>query len=136
MAPSAEEIAARLAASPIYDLLGLSVVAAGDGEVRLELDCDQRHANIDGAVHGGLLALVADTAMGLAVRTQIPPDWRNKTLDLSIEFIRGVRHGDRLVAVARVDEASRRFRWASAELDAGPGVVARARSLNLVEAPT
>lgn len=135
MARSAEELAARLAASPIYDLLGLRIVAAGDGEVRVELDCDRRHANVDGAVHGGVLALLADTAMGFAVRTQLEPDWHNKTLDLSIDFVRAVRLGDRLRAVARVDQASRRFRWASAELDAGGGVLARARSLNLVDPP-
>lgn len=135
MARSAEELAARLAASPIYDLLGLRIVAAGDGEVRVELDCDRRHANVDGAVHGGVLALLADTAMGFAVRTQLEPEWHNKTLDLSIDFVRAARLGDRLRAVARVDQASRRFRWASAELDAGGGVLARARSLNLVDAP-
>ena len=135
MARSAEELAARLAASPIYDLLGLRIVAAGDGEVRVELDCDRRHANVDGAVHGGVLALLADTAMGFAVRTQLEPDWHNKTLDLSIDFVRAARLGDRLRAVARVDQASRRFRWASAELDAGGGVLARARSLNLVDPP-
>jgi uncharacterized protein (TIGR00369 family) len=135
MARSAEELAARLAATPVYGALGLGIVAAGDGEVCLELRCDQRHANVDGAVHGGLLAFVADTAMGLAVRTQLAPDWLNKTLDLSIEFVRGARQGDRLTVVARVDEVSRRFRWASARLDAGGALVARARSLNLVETP-
>ncbi len=135
MARSAEELAARLAASPIYDLLGLRIVAAGDGEVRVELDCDRRHANVDGAVHGGVLALLADTAMGFAVRTQLEPERHNKTLDLSIDFVRAARLGDRLLAVARVDQASRRFRWASAELDAGGGVLARARSLNLVDPP-
>lgn len=135
MARSAEELAARLAASPIYDLLGLRIVAASDGEVRVELDCDRRHANVDGAVHGGVLALLADTAMGFAVRSQLEPEWYNKTLDLSIDFVRAARLGDRLRAVARVDQASRRFRWASAELDAGGGVLARARSLNLVDPP-
>ena len=142
MARSAEErsasaaaLGARLAASPVYGLLGLCVAAAVDVGVPLIAVQLQSHLAVDGAVHGGLLALVADTAMGLAVRTQIAPDWRNKTLDLSIEFIRGARQGDRLTAVARVDEASRRFRWASAELQAGAGVLARARSLNLVEAP-
>ena len=135
MARSAEELAALLAGSPIYDLLGLRIVSAGDGEVGVELDCDQRHANVDGAVHGGVLALLADTAMGFAVRSQLDPSWHNKTLDLTIDYVRAARHGDRLCAVARVDQSSRRFRWASAELLAGAGVLARARSLNLVEAP-
>ena len=135
MARSVDELAARLAASPIYDLLGVAIVAAGDGEVHMELACDRRHANVDGVVHGGLLAFVADTAMGLAIRTQIVPGWHIKTLDLSIEFVRGARQDDRLAVVARVDESSRRFRWASARLEAGGALVARARSLNLVAAP-
>ena len=135
MARSAEELAAQLAGSPIYDLLGLRIVAAADGEVRFELECDRRHANVDGAVHGGVLALLADTAMGFAVRTQLDPTWHNKTLDLTIDYVRAARHGDLLCAVARVDQSTRRFRWASAELLNGAGVLARARSLNLVEAP-
>jgi uncharacterized protein (TIGR00369 family) len=135
MARSAEELAALLAGSPVYELLGMRIVGAANGEARFELDCDRRHANVDGAVHGGVLALLADTAMGFAVRTQLDPSWHNKTLDLSIDYVRGARHGDLLRAVARVEQSSRRFRWASAELLAGAGVVARARSLNLVEAP-
>jgi acyl-CoA thioesterase len=129
------DLAARMAGSPVYGMLGLVLVEAGDGRATLALDCDRRHANVDGAVHGGLLAFVADTAMGLAVRTQIDAAWPNKTLQLAIDLVRGARSGERLLARARVDEASRRFRWASAELEAAGRVVARARSLNLVEPP-
>jgi uncharacterized protein (TIGR00369 family) len=124
-----------MAGSPVYASLGLILLAAADGEVSLAMDCDRRHANVDGAVHGGLLAFVADTAMGLAVRTQVEPDWVNKTLELAVDLVRGVRQGERLVATARVEDATRRYRWASAELAVGDRVAARARSLNLVEPP-
>ncbi len=124
---------ASMARTPIYELLGLRLVSAGEGRAVLELECDERHANVDGAVHGGVVCLVADTAMGFAVRTQLAPNAPNKTLNLSIDYLRGAAKGDRLLATARVDHGTRRFRWASVELTTGSGAVAVARSLNLVE---
>jgi acyl-coenzyme A thioesterase 13 len=129
------DITARMGRTPIYELLGIGLAAAGDGAVTLVMDCDDRHSNLDGVVHGGLLALLADTAMGFAVRTQVDAAWPNKTLSLSVDYVQGARHGERLTVAAEVDHATRRFRWARAELTAGGRVAARARSLNLVEAP-
>jgi uncharacterized protein (TIGR00369 family) len=129
------EISARMARAPIYELLSVGLVAAEDGAVTLVLDCDDRHGNVDGVVHGGLLAFLADTAMGFAVRTQVESTWLNKTLSLDVDYVQGARHGDQLNVVAQVEHATRRFRWARAELTAGDKVAARARSLNLVEPP-
>jgi uncharacterized protein (TIGR00369 family) len=129
------EITARMGRAPIYELLGIDLAAAGDGAVTLVLDCDGRHSNIDGVVHGGLLAFLADTAMGFAVRTQVDATWPNKTLSLDVDYVQGARRGERLTVAAEVEQATRRFRWARAELTAGGRVAARARSLNLVEPP-
>jgi uncharacterized protein (TIGR00369 family) len=129
------EIGARMARAPVYDLLGVEIDSAGDGMVTLAVDCADRHCNVDGVVHGGLLAFFADTAMGLAVRTQIDATWPNKTLSLNVDLVQGAKVGERLVVVAGIEQATRRFRWATAELTAGDRIAARARSLNLVEPP-
>jgi uncharacterized protein (TIGR00369 family) len=129
------ELTARMARAPIYITLGVEIEKVADGAVTLAVDCDDRHCNVDGVVHGGLLAFLADTAMGLAVRTQVDASWPNKTLSLSVDFVSGARRGDRLTVTAEVEQATRRFRWATAELTAGGRVAARARSLNLTEPP-
>ena len=130
------EVKARLKRFPAYDLLGVELVSAGDGQVELSMDCDQRHSNLDGAVHGGMVAFLADTAMGLAVRSQIDPSWPNKTLSLSMDYVRSARAGERLTAAARVETGSRRFRWATVSVTSPAGIVALGRSLNLVEPPS
>ncbi len=129
------EIAARMDAARVYALLGVGLAAAGDGAVTLVVDCDDRHTNVDGVVHGGLLAFLADTAMGFAVRTQVDAGWPNKTLSLTVDYVQGARRGERLTVAAGIEQATRRFRWATAELTAGGRLAAHARSLNLVEPP-
>jgi uncharacterized protein (TIGR00369 family) len=129
------EITARMARAPLYATLGVEVEEIADGAVTLAIDCDDRHCNVDGVVHGGLLAFLADTAMGFAVRTQVDSSWPNKTLSLNVDFVQGARRGDRLIVAAEVEQATKRFRWATAELTAGGRVAARARSLNLTEPP-
>lgn len=129
------DIRTSMARSPVYQQMGLRLVSATEGRVVMTLDCDERHTNVDGAVHGGVLAFLADTAMGFAVRTQVDPSWPNKTLSLSIDYMKGAIRGDQVVASARVDQSTKRFRWASVELTTAAGVVAQARSLNLTEPP-
>ena len=119
----------------IYGLLGIRLLDARPGSVELEVVCDDRHANVDGAVHGGFLCLVADTAMGFAVRSDLDPTWQNRTVNLSIDWYSAAKVGDRIVAKAVVDHASNRFRWARVELATTDGVMCTARSLNSVRPP-
>ena len=132
---AAELIASKMRAAPIYESLAITLVAASVGAVELEVRCDERHCNVDGAVHGGFLTLLADTAMGFAVRTEIEPSWQNRTVSLSTDFYGPAAKGDVLSARASIEQASARFRWAVAELSAGGRVVCRARSLNSVRPP-
>lgn len=133
---AAEIISARMAAARIYELLGIRLVSAEKGVVVLEVACDERHANVDGVVHGGFVSLVADTAMGFAVRTTADLSWTNRTLNLSIDWFEAAHVGDTLIARAEVDHETQRFRWATAEMTTGSGaVIARARSLNSLRPP-
>jgi uncharacterized protein (TIGR00369 family) len=136
MQDPATMIAGRMRQAGIYELLGIRLVSATPGTVELEVVCDQRHANVDGAVHGGFLCLVADTAMGFAVRSDLDATWQNRTVNLNIDWYSGARLGDRITAKAVVDHASHRFRWAAAELTSGENVICKARSLNSVRPPS
>ena len=133
---AAKMIAARMERAGIYELLGIRLINASPGRVELEVVCDERHANVDGAVHGGLLCLIADTAMGFAVRSDLDPSWQNRTVNLNIDWYSAAKVGDRIRAKAAVDHASHRFRWASVELANDGGMVCKAHSLNSVRPPT
>ena len=135
MADLKKAIAARMDGAGIYELLGIRLVSADPGRVELAVVCDGRHANVDGAVHGGFLSLLADTAMGFAVRSGIDQSWQNRTVNLSIDWYSAAKIGDRLVATAVVDHATPRFRWASVEVSTSEGVICKAHSLNAIKPP-
>jgi uncharacterized protein (TIGR00369 family) len=106
--------------SAFHSWVGLLVEAAGPGEVRVGLDARPEHLNLQGLIHGGLLATLADTAMGLAVRTQVPPGHRHVTIQLSVQFLRAGRPGH-LVATGRALRVGSEVAHTEAEVTDGGG---------------
>ena len=82
-----EELAARIGATPFYAWAGISLVSAGNGEVEVAMDIADHHLNVQGLAHGGMLATLADTAAGLAVRTRLDPGRRHVTVQLNVNYL-------------------------------------------------
>jgi uncharacterized protein (TIGR00369 family) len=80
----------ELPAPPIAELLGFSPVEAGPGRVVFELVPGERHYNPIGSVHGGVAATLLDSAMGCAVQTTLPAGTGYTTLELKVNFVRGL----------------------------------------------
>ena len=66
------DIAERLATSRFHASLGITLHAVRPDGVELRMDAGPEHANLHGTVHGGVLATLADTAAGVAVRAALP----------------------------------------------------------------
>jgi uncharacterized protein (TIGR00369 family) len=100
----AEDLRRRIAVSPFHAGFGISVERAAGGEVRLGWEARPDHRNLQGLVHGGILATLVDIAMGLAVRTAVGPTRRHVTIDLHVHYVRPARPGrlEALGAVVRV----------------------------------
>jgi uncharacterized protein (TIGR00369 family) len=96
-----EDLRRRIAASPFHAGFGISIEHAAAGEVRLGWEAGPDHRNLQGLVHGGILATLADIAMGLAVRTVVGPTRRHVTIDLHVQYLRPARPG-RLEALGSV----------------------------------
>ncbi len=96
-----EDLRRRIAASPFHAGFGISVKHASVGDVRLGWEARPDHRNLQGLVHGGILATLVDIAMGLAVRTAVGPTRRHVTIDLDVHYLRPARPG-RLEAAGRV----------------------------------
>jgi uncharacterized protein (TIGR00369 family) len=77
--------------------LGLRAEAAEDGHARLEFEAEHRHLNPAGTVHGGLLATLVDTAMGLAARSRTEDDETPATSQLTIAYLTAAREGPLVV---------------------------------------
>lgn len=73
--------------------LGVRAERSGDGSAQLELDVGEEHLNPAGTVHGGVLATLVDTAMGLAARTTTDDAEVPATSQLTVAYLRPGQEG-------------------------------------------
>lgn len=122
------ELRERLRDSAFYRWAGVEIVDAAPGRAEVAFEAGPEHVNLQGLVHGGMLATLADTAMGLAIRTVLEPDRRHVTVQLGVEFLAPGRPG-RIVARGRSVKVGRQLGFAEAEIvDARGKLLARAHS--------
>jgi uncharacterized protein (TIGR00369 family) len=124
----ADDLRMRMRASGFHRLIGVQLDDAHPGEVDVSLQIEPRHLNLQGLLHGGLIATLADIAMGLAVRTKLEPGTRHVTVALDMQYLSAARNG-RVSAKGRVVRAGQQIAQADADvLDAQGKLLARARS--------
>ena len=118
----------RLQDSEFYRWAGVEVIDASPGVVEVGFEANSQHLNLQGLVHGGILATLADTAMGLAVRTVLEPGRRHVTVQLGVEFLAPGRPG-RITARGRSVKIGTQLGFAEADvMTAGGRLLARAHS--------
>ena len=108
---------------PAATRIGMRLVSFGPGEAVVELDADASHANPMGTVQGGILAAIADAAMGWAYMTTLGEGESYATLEIKTNFLRPVRAG-RVSARARVRNAGRTVGLVECEVTTADGKVA------------
>jgi uncharacterized protein (TIGR00369 family) len=81
----------ELPAVPAGATTDIVPVAVGDGWAEFEMQPAEWHYNPIGSVHGGMLAGLADSALGCAVHSKLPAGTGYSSLDLAIKFTRGAR---------------------------------------------
>ncbi len=91
---------------PAATLIGMMLESFAQGEAVVALDPTAAHANPMGTVQGGILAAIADAAMGWAFMTTLGEGESYATLEIKVNFLRPVWTG-RLEARARVKSAGR-----------------------------
>ena len=122
------DLRARLEGSPFHSWAGLSVIDAAPGVVEVALDAEPHHLNLQGALHGGMIATLADTAAGLAVRTELAPGRSHVTASLTVHYLRPGGPG-RIVGRGQVLRRGRSLAHATAEvLDAQGRLLATANA--------
>jgi uncharacterized protein (TIGR00369 family) len=103
------------ASVPYAKFLGLELGEMKPGEASLHLEVRDELRQNQGVVHGGAVASLIDTASAFAVVTQLEPNERVTTTDLTIHYLRPVTSG-RLTAMARTVRAGRRLFVLSVEV--------------------
>jgi uncharacterized protein (TIGR00369 family) len=93
----------QLPPPPIASLMGFEVVEVGEGRVVFAVEPQEFHYNPIGTVHGGLAATLLDSAMGCAVHSLLPEGRAYTTLEIKINYIRGLKHDTgRVQAIGKV----------------------------------
>jgi uncharacterized protein (TIGR00369 family) len=129
------ELRERLRDSEFYRWADIELADAAPGRVEVAFEAGSQHVNLQGLVHGGMLATLADTAMGLAVRTVLEPGRRHVTVQLGIEFLAPGRPG-RIVAEGRSLKIGRQLGFAEADVkDAEGRLLAKAHATLSVTSP-
>jgi acyl-CoA thioesterase len=96
------------------DLLGFTT-ERGEGTGAATLDCDDRHLNPHGTVHGAVMFALIDTAMGAAAVSVLDEGSMCATIECQTRFLSPC-FGGRLSATARVRKAGRRVIFLDGEV--------------------
>src|SRR5262245_14014008 len=89
---------------PIARLLGMVMEEIEPGRAVFAMPVDERQHNPLGTLHGGVYCDLADAAMGWAYAATLGEGETFTTVELKINFLRGVRQG-RLRAEGKVVKA-------------------------------
>jgi len=79
-----------LPAPPFMELLGIRIVSVDPGSVVFEFEPDEYMYSPLGNVHGGIVTVLLDTAMGCSFHTTLPAGVGYTTLELKVNFLRPV----------------------------------------------
>lgn len=93
------------AINPMYQWLGIEVVIAATDVSCFSMPVKREHANTFGVCHGGIVFAFADLAMGFTCNAR---GERSVTASASIEFLKPVPLGERLLATVRETAVSGR----------------------------
>lgn len=125
-------VAAAVNGSPYYKHVNMKVTEFTDTGSTMEMEIIPEHINVWGSIHGGALAGLVDSSCGTAIGPALEPDESVVTLDLKVQFLKGVKKG-KLTAYGRVVHRSRRFVHTESEVFDDDGeMVARGATIHAV----
>jgi uncharacterized protein (TIGR00369 family) len=127
-----DELRERVRRSAFHQWAGIQLADVGDGASRLVMDLHPHHFNPQGIVHGGIIGALADTAVGLALRSKLKAGYTHRTAQLDVHFL-AKGEGNRLIAHGRALHLGQRMGYGEAEItDAGGQLLARASAAFIV----
>ena len=85
----------------------------------IALRIEDKHLNIRGIAHGGMLVTLADSALGIALSMSRTPPQPMVTVNLTTDFVDSARPGDWVEAHVDIDRMGGRLAYASCTLRVG-----------------
>lgn len=101
----------------------------------LALLIEEKHTNIWGIAHGGLLVTMADTALGYALARATDPPQNLVTVSLNSDFLASPKPGDWLEAHVKVIKTGSRMSFGECQLKVGERIMLRSSGVFAVINP-
>jgi len=118
--------------SPVLDLIG-PLYCRGEGvELIIGLRVEAKHCNARGTVHGGILATLADVALGYTMAFSSTPPANLITANLTLDFAGTAKIGDWLEARVDVLKSGSRLSFANCYITVNEQRIVRASAVFLV----
>lgn len=119
--------------SPALDLIG-PIYSKGKGrELVLGLRVGDKHCNARGTLHGGILAALADVALGYTTAFATEPPKALVTANLTLDYVGAAKVGDWLETSVEVVKQGSRLAFANCFIACGPERIVRASAVFLVQ---
>ena len=106
--------------SPFLRFIGIEEGLSENGVGSVSLAVQPHHLQGAGQVHGGLMAVLVDTAFFRAVRSILSPSQRTTTIELKVNFLESADSG-RLTATAKIISNTNRLTVADVEITSEDG---------------
>ncbi len=113
-------------------LADLGALYRRDTDNVLALRVNRAHTNMHGMAHGGLLATLADSALGFTIAEQAQVSI--VTVQMSVEYLSAVQPGDWLEAHVQIDKQGKRLIYAHCLLRVDGRVMLKANAVFAVRA--
>jgi uncharacterized protein (TIGR00369 family) len=95
--------------NPLGAHLHIPVFEPKDGGARMEMEVERIHLRHGGLVHGGVVATLLDTVMGVASYSVAPRKADVVTMQLNVNMTGAARLGERIIAEAQTVHSNRRM---------------------------
>ena len=111
---------------PFMAGLGPLYVRRNDGKIVIALRIDARHTNMRGIAHGGMLATLADGALGIGLTLACDDKVSFVTVNLSTDFVAAAHPGDWVEAHIDIQRIGKRMAFANCYLQVNEERILRA----------
>jgi len=117
--------------SPVLDLMG-PLFCRGEGvDLVIGLRLEAKHCNARGTAHGGILATLADVALGYTMAFSSTPPANLITANLTLDFAGTAKIGDWLEAHVDVQKKGNRLSFANCYITVNEQRIVRASAIFL-----
>lgn len=115
--------------SPFLETIGPLYSRGKGADLRVGLRAERKHCNARGLVHGGVLATMADIALGYGLAYLSDPPLSLVTASLTLDFAGSAKQGEWLEARVDIQKTGSRLAFANCYINVGEARIVRASAV-------